>query len=108
MSRSKHSRAPGWLSNQCCTTKRDSCTKGFGEAAYAVEIRIRLSQVCEPEEGLHAAIGAELDVEGCFAGASHGDVEGFHDLGCDGCAGNGADAIGRTEGSLATCSTESS
>lgn len=77
--------------------------RGIGKVAYAKEIWVRLRQICEPEEGLHATVGAELDVEGCFAGAGHGDVEGFDDLGCDSCTGDSADGISGTRGMSATC-----
>ena len=61
----------------------------------AVEVRIGFGEVREAEEGLEAAVGAKLDVEGGFLAAA-GDccIDGLDDLGGEGGAGDGADGVG--------------
>ena len=61
---------------------------------HAVEVRIRRREVREAEEGLEAAVGAELDVQGhCLAGGGYCGVERGEDLRGEGGAGDGADGV---------------
>lgn len=69
------------------------CSFRLQNITYPEEVWVRLCQVCQAEEGLHAAIGTKLDVERGFAGAGHCDVEGFDDLSSDGCTGDSADRV---------------
>lgn len=73
---------------------------GGGVVGDAVEVGVGGCEVGEAEEGLEAAVGAELDVDGCFSGASYCCVEGLNNLSGNGCAGDGADAVGGVVGEV--------
>ena len=59
----------------------------------AVKIRVRLGQLGKAEEGLEAAVCAELDVQLGFALAGNGQIESLENLRCERGAGDGAHGI---------------
>ncbi len=73
---------------------------GGGVVGDAVKVGVGGCEVREAEEGLEAAVGTELDVDGCFSGTGYCCVEGLNDLSGDGCAGDGADGVGGVVGEI--------